>query len=88
MVTCQYGHKYENMTSSKRVPTYHHIHRFLCKYLELKIYPNAGQMPGTMYKGKREKGKREKIWPSLKGPPSECDFDFFNLSMKKNHDGV
>ena len=43
------------MTSSKHVHTHHHIHMFLRKYLVPKIYPNAGQTPGTTEEGRIRK---------------------------------
>ena len=55
MATWLYGQKQQNMMSSKRVHTRHHIHRFLRKYLALKIHPNTGQTPGTMTEGKKKK---------------------------------
>ena len=35
------------MTPSKRVRTRHHIRRFICISIVLKIHLNAGQTPGT-----------------------------------------
>ena len=55
MFTWQYGHKYKNMTSSKRVRTRHHIQKFLHKYLILKIHPNSGQALGITAEGRKGK---------------------------------
>ena len=44
-----------NMTSSEVVRTRHHIRRFLCRSLVLKIKPNTGQTLGTTDKIKRRK---------------------------------
>ena len=74
MATWKYGQKQNNMMSSKRVCTRHHISNW--KY--------------TWTKGRRQAPRpreRRKIWLSLKGPPSDCDFIFFYLSLKQAHNG-
>ena len=55
IVICKYGQKYKNMTSSKCIRTRHHMRRFLCIYLILKIHPNKGQKTGTGAVGKKKK---------------------------------
>ena len=58
---------YENMTSSKCVPTWHHMHGFIFRSMVLKIHSNAGQMPGTT-----AEGKKKIIHLSMKGGPFDC----------------
>ena len=49
------GQVYKIMITSKHVCISHHIHRFLSRYLVLKMSLNTGQTPGTMAVGEKEK---------------------------------
>ena len=61
MDTLIYGQKRNNMTSSKRVRTRHHICRFLRKSLVLKIHTNTGQMPSRHGQGRGRKNMAKSI---------------------------
>ena len=65
------GQTYKNMAPSKGICTCHHLHKFLCIYLVLKIYPNSGQMLGTTAEGKRENMSKSEA------AHSHCDLEFF-----------
>ena len=55
MATCHDVTFDVNMTSLEVVRTRHHIGRFLCRSLVLKIKPNTGQTLGTTDKTERRK---------------------------------
>ena len=55
MATWHDGRFDVNMTSLEVVCTRHHIHRFLCRSLLLKIKPITGQTLGTTHKIERRK---------------------------------
>ena len=69
MDTWLYVQKHKNIMSSKSVHIRHHICRFICKYLVLKIHPNTGQTRGTKAEGKK-KNMAKSEWG-------------FNLSLNK-----
>ena len=52
--TFQNGQMCVHMMSPKVIHTRHHIHRFLRRYLVLKIHLNTGQMPDTTAEGKKK----------------------------------
>ena len=64
MATWQDGTFDVNMTSLEVVRTQHHMHRFIRRYLLLKVKPNTGQTLGTT-----DTRKRRKMRLSLKGGP-------------------
>ena len=53
MATWQVGNSDVNMMSLEVVRTCYRIHRFLRRYLVLKIKSNTGQTLGTTYNGER-----------------------------------
>ena len=67
-----------NMTSLEVVHTRHHIRRFLCRSLVLKIKPNTGQTLGNL-----DKIERRKNMDKSEGPNSDCNVEIFLLSLKK-----
>ena len=71
-----------NMTSSEVVCSRHHISRFLCRSLVMKIKPNIGQTLGTM-----DKRERIKIWLSLRGQILTVILKCFSKSEKSHNGG-
>ena len=59
------------MTSSEVVLRRHHMHKFLRRYLLLKIKPNTLQMLGTT-----DKRERIKNMAKSEGPNSDCNIEF------------
>ena len=62
MATQQDGTFDVNMTLLEVVRTRHHIHRFLRRYMVLKIKPNTGQTAGTT-----DNIERRKYWRKSEG---------------------
>ena len=81
MATWLYVKKYENMTSSKRISKHHHIRRFVCKCLLLKVHHNARQTPGTTNE------EEKKYVAESEGTPFWLWFWNFFLGLKNSHNG-